>query len=621
MKLDYFYWVISLALIFSGCTNNEEEEIHGQQPVSKRDAYTSVTIKLPVVGGTRASTPAHADGEAKEYAVKDLTLLFFRAPDGVEENEDDFVLSEFLTTLPALQVYPGGGALNVTLPSGTSTTTDGITQTFSTDAIPIDKTSSRVLAILNLKRAFLSIGSGLTGLLKVGNTFKNINNAIQLVSIADLAGDENGFLMLSEPVWDTSAGRTVTLTKITPGSKESAVTNKSYVNVERAVAKVTLAVNETNYTQKGGDAYSSFEVADGSHKGDKIEIQGWLLGNTNQSTYPFRKVDKEWATGFTSVWNNGILSGKHVYWAEDPNYKDRGSDASPFGNPVLETTATWNSFVTGTTPPAAGVYNEYCLENTCNYDIMYKANVTRIIIKAKYYPNAANQVGGGGNNTFDSDGTWWSFTSVAAHYSQKHLFRQIALWVTLHKGTGTGFPDNLEGDNVIDANESSSSVTAIPTADGIEATLTSTNGSWSVALTSSGTNHYSLEALSYTPTGGAEVTMDAALRTTFQNQMGEIQKYDKGFCYYEAFIRHFTNAEGGYDTSWSIGNDGYGVQQLGRYGVVRNNWYTLTLNSVKQPGEPTIPDDKEVPVDTETAYIDCDISIVAWALRNHSIDL
>ena len=61
--------------------------------------------------------------------------------------------------------------------------------------------------------------------------------------------------------------------------------------------------------------------------------------------------------------------------------------------------------------------------------------------------------------------------------------------------------------------------------------------------------------------------------------------------------------------------------QLGRYGVVRNNWYTVTINSIKEPGEPTIPDDPEEPVDTETAYINCSIEISAWAKRNHSIDL
>ncbi|CAK7051748.1 MAG: hypothetical protein PARBA_01813 [Parabacteroides sp.] len=617
MKLNCFYWVILLALLFSGCTKNEEEI--GQQPVSKRDAYTSVTIKLPAVSGTRADTgPAHENGDPKEYAVKDLTLLFFRAPDGVEDNEDDFVLSEFLTTLPALQVLPGGGALNVTLPSGTATTTEDITQSFSTDAIPIDKTSSRVLAILNLKGASVSLAGELTSLLRVGNTFKNINSAIQLVSINDLTGD-NGFLMLSEPVWEASGNRAVTLTKIAPGSKENAVANKAYINVERVVAKVSLIVNETNYTQKSGDAYSSFEVPDGSHKGDKIEILGWLLGNTNQYTYPFRKVDKEWVTNFTSVWNNGILFGKHVYWAKDPNYLEREGAASSFNNPVLET-ATWNNFTVGTATPSSGAYNEYCFENTCNYDIMYKANVTRLIIKAKYYPNSSNQIGG--NNTSDNDGTWWSFTSVAAHYSQKHLFRQIALWITSHKGA-LDFPADLDADNSIDATEGSSSIQVTTNADGISATLSSTNGSWSIALEKSGTNHYNLDALSYkSNTAGSEtVTMDAALKTTFQNQVGEIQKYDRGICYYEAFIRHFTNEEGGYDTSWSIGNDGYGVQQLGRYGLVRNNWYKLTLNSIKQPGEPTIPDDKEVPVDTETAYIDCDISIVAWALREHGIDL
>lgn len=614
MKLNCFYGILPLALILLGCTSRDEEGEHGQQPVSKRDAYTSVTIKLPTVGSTRADTgPGHEDGDPKEYAVKDLTLLFFRAPGGVEDNEDDFVLSEFLTTLPALQVLPGGGALNVTLPSGTSATADEVTQSFSTDAVPIDKTSSRVLAILNLKGAFLSIGNELTGLLRVGNTFKNINGVIQLVSINDLTGD-NGFLMLSEPVWDNTSGKAVTLTKFTPGSKEYASSNKAYINVERAVAKVSLTVNGTNYTKKDGDAYSSFAVADGSHKGDKIEILGWLLGNTNKYTYPFRKVDKEWVTDFNSVWNNGILYGKHVYWAEDPNYKEGEGNASQFNNPVLET-ATWNNF---TVSPTSGGANEYCLENTCNYSIMYKANVTRIIIKAKYYPNAENQIGG--NNTSDGDDTWWSFTSVAAHYSQKHLFRQIALWITSHKGA-LDFPANLEGDNEINANEGGGGVSIESISDGIRATLTSTGGKWSVTLKSSGTNHYNLEALSYTPTNGSTVTMDAALKTTFQNQVGEIQKYDKGVCYYEAFIRHFTNEEGGYDTSWSIGADGYGVQQLGRYGVVRNNWYKLTLNSIKQPGEPTIPDDKEVPVDTETAYIDCDVSIVAWALREHGIDL
>ncbi|WP_459189035.1 Mfa1 family fimbria major subunit [Parabacteroides sp. APC149_11_2_Y6] len=617
MKLNYFYGVLPLALILSGCTSNDEEEINGQQPVSKRDAYTSVTIKLPAVSGTRADTgPAHDDGDPKEYAVKDLTLLFFRAPGGVEENEGDFVLSEFLTTLPALQVLPGGGALNVNLPSGTADVTGEITQSFSTEAVPIDKTSSRVLALLNLKGASASLSSELGSILRVGNTFKNINSAIKLVSISDLAGD-NGFLMLSEPVWDNTSGKAVTLTKFTPGSKENATANKTYINVERVVAKVSLAVNDVSYTQQDGDMYSSFKISEGSHTGDKIEILGWLLGNTNTYVYPFRKIDNGWSTGFSSVWNNGIYLGKHLYWAEDPNYKEGEGNTSQFNSPVLET-ATWNNFTVGTAIPSSGVYSEYCLENTCNYNIMYKANVTRIIIKAKYYPNATNQ--SGGNNTFDmTDGTWWSFTSVAAHYSQKNLFKQIAQWVTDQKIAD--FPQDLEGDNNIDAAEDGNGIVISSQSNGISATLTSTNGSWSITLEKSRTNHYNLYALSYTPKNGAKVTMGDALKTTFQNQKGEIQKYDQGICYYEAFIRHFTNDEGGYDTTWSIGNDGYGVQQLGRYGVVRNNWYKLTLNSVKQPGEPTIPDDKEVPVDTETAYIDCDVSIVAWALREHGIDL
>ena len=74
--------------------------------------------------------------------------------------------------------------------------------------------------------------------------------------------------------------------------------------------------------------------------------------------------------------------------------------------------------------------------------------------------------------------------------------------------------------------------------------------------------------------------------------MGRIQKYDKGVCYYEIFIRHFTDEEGGYapaDGSPWVKEGEYAQAQLGRYGVVRNNWYTVTIKLDQRTGRTDNP--------------------------------
>lgn len=52
--------------------------------------------------------------------------------------------------------------------------------------------------------------------------------------------------------------------------------------------------------------------------------------------------------------------------------------------------------------------------------------------------------------------------------------------------------------------------------------------------------------------------------------------YHESVCYYDVLIRHDQNV--------------IEKMALGRYGVVRNNWYHLDLQSVSGPGTPWIPD-------------------------------
>ena len=80
-----------------------------------------------------------------------------------------------------------------------------------------------------------------------------------------------------------------------------------------------------------------------------------------------------------------------------------------------------------------------------------------------------------------------------------------------------------------------------------------------------------------------------------------IKFYDDGYCYYRVLIRHFDDTQ----TPWSStaemsGNmtdkvyvatlpDTPDSKYLGRYGMVRNNWYNISINSVTHVGSPIIP--------------------------------
>lgn len=602
MKTNCFYWAALLAPFLVGCTNDEVKDDKGD-PQPEKDTYTSVCIKLPTVSSETKAELGYDAGEKGEYKVSDLTLLFFRVPEGQEESgiaENEFVLSEVVSTKAELStgtVLPG-----TILPDNSADGDAGATtKTLSTGPIPISSNSVRVLALLNVGPT-----EGIAKeLLKLGSPFSTINNALPIPggNLEGLLGtDHDCFLMTSAPVY--SDPNMKTLTKCVTSSNEvTAGSNPTAISVERVVAKVSLKAGDKYVEGDGGTYY--FTVADDlSHSGDKITILGWTLGNTNTLAYPFRKVETNWSA-IDPLWGNAICPSKtnpaRIYWAVDPNY-NRTVAESQFSTPTsVKDDAGWTDAA------------EYCLENTCDYNWMYKSQVTRLIVKAKYIPDKT-KVTTGGNNTMDDDETWWSFTTVAEHYSAKNMYLKIIKWAHDNLNKDNNMPDAPTDGSAITTSEAGNTLTGV-----------SGDNKWTITLESDGHLHYKLVKVSYFPTeGGAQKDLSGASLDAFHSSMGRIQKYDKGVCYYEIFVRHFTDEEGGYapadGTPW-VKEGEYAQAQLGRYGVVRNNWYTVTINSIKEPGEPTIPIDPEEPVDTETAYINCSIEISAWAKRDHSIDL
>ena len=98
-----------------------------------------------------------------------------------------------------------------------------------------------------------------------------------------------------------------------------------------------------------------------------------------------------------------------------------------------------------------------------------------------------------------------------------------------------------------------------------------------------------------------------------------IATYLDGVTYYIARIKHFNEL-----TPWTAG-EGYGTKNdkyLGRYGVLRNNWYDLSVTSISGLGYPDVPEVKPtVPDDENEQFINVEVKILSWAKRSQQIKL
>ena len=106
---------------------------------------------------------------------------------------------------------------------------------------------------------------------------------------------------------------------------------------------------------------------------------------------------------------------------------------------------------------------------------------------------------------------------------------------------------------------------------------------------------------------------------TIWNKFGKIRYYKNGDNYYKTtLIRHFQESDG---VTYEPNEGEYQEKHLGRYGVVRNNWYELKIKSISGPGEPEVDNPGEEIDDDEEGYINCQINVLSWAKRQQDVDL
>ena len=550
--------VMATALV--GCSSSDDLTPNGKDNVGKPgEAYASFTINLPTTTGTRADdptpgTPSFDEGAAKEYEVKNGTILIF-------DKAGLYVTSAQL------------GTMNPWTP----VKTDGVT----------------TAAITTVKLSGVKVGGDYQALVLLNNDVDATTSKVKLPATgtpyatwsaeasnvnAEKYASTDGIFMANAPKYIDTESQPTTLVKVANvcASREEAQAKATTVYVERGLAKVTMQ----NYTDGG------YTVAEGTYKGDKVEIKNWQLDVTNKSTFPVHQIGE---TGYDAIWSTprfydgGNQSFKRVYWGVDPNYS---------GATLQNLTACKKAFTmigkndikgkTGNDHP------QYCLENTFDLSNMMQGQTTRVVFKAVYTPSA---LVGTTEKTFYKIGNNTAIWKKADLEEQIHTVAVTAMGIT-------------------DATEQAKYVVKL------DATENNISGA---------AGQHLIKAENITYTGEAsDSKVDQKAVNTINEKLGlsadaGIATYLDGVTYYIARIKHFNEL-----TPWTAG-EGYGTKNdkyLGRYGVLRNNWYDLSVTSISGLGYPDVPEVKPtVPDDENEQYINVEVKILSWAKRSQQIKL
>lgn len=587
MRIKHFFGLAVLAAMTASCSSNNDLVGGGNGSGENETgaSYASFSITLPTTSGTRADdtpsgSPSFENGDKNEYKVNDATLLIFKKGEAKTEGEFTFVESAELGSMAPWQ-KPN--------PDETGVTTHAkITAKLNN----VDKTDGYYALVL------LNNGTGdnvKVTLPKKGDTFStwNVDTNKDKEATNEIANTNNGFYMANAPLFNNNNVTTLVAidkNKIYPTEEQAAKSAATDVYVERGLAKVTLKTG-TAATGKTDDK-GAYTVANGAYKDDKVTINNWALDVTNKKTFPIHNVDGlATATDYKEIWSNtdtptgsnGATTqrfvdnkdtkAKRVYWGKDPNYSNTDADKT-----ALKAEFNYVKNEDVKVEPSKPLY---CLENTFNLDNMMQGQTTRVVFKAKYTPKG-----------FTDGDTFYKIGKNTAIWKEADLKQEIEAAVA-------SVVSGAAGKTTVTLNADKNNITAAGT-------------------------HY-ITADNITVTDVEAETIEKAI-TAINTQLGlkesdkvGISTYAGGESYYIARIKHF----GDDLTSWKSGPYGKNnLEYLGRYGVLRNNWYELTVNSVSSPGYPSVPEVKpNTPDDEDDEYINVSVKILSWAKRSQSVDL
>lgn len=602
-NLKNMAWMLAATLMMAACSDTlDEGSGNGNSNEFTGDkGYVNIGINLPTTPSTRAES--FNDGKAEEYKVdKVIIALFYGGTEKEAECKCAFQLTDkdFLPSDDATNNTTSYYATGVRMIPAPEENVYALAIVNPIDKFGVGTTTSTNAGSENAGDAalttYLTVDEG-SGANKFNGTLSDLNKVIAPTAITDVTGNSyNYFLMTNAPI-STKASFTgskpgdleiQTLAPIKVYNDKALAEGASKDNpiyVERAVAKTQVAVNGSSTTLTVTTDVTSYKNA-------TVKFEGWKLQNTNKKYYPVRRVNAlttetgladidEWLDYFNGAMSNRFIGTTadpyRTYWGIDPNYdkNENDEDLSKDYN-ILSTVNDWNQI--GYSGQDSEI--EYCLENTTTAKTMAENRLTSVLLKATFTPAGATA----GTSFFMINNTSAIYTeaeflkvATAALKDGNALTGSEALAVKTGLTTGLNITDANGVKNLLQIEGGTSSVLDDDQADAI--------------LTAAGNNiKYYLQGVTY---------------------------------YYATAIKHFGEAEtplAPTDAINAASNYDEG-RHLGRYGVLRNNWYELTIKSVKGPGEPVIPEIPVTPPDKKESYINCEINVLSWAKRSQGVEL
>lgn len=611
MKKIYLPLALATTLALGACSSDNVVDNGGSNPIDlSKGGFVKMSLNLPT-DNNRGSRAELNDGLASEYGINNAYLVLFEGKDeNNKENEATFrgayelsnkdfemVGNDHITITKRIafanNTKPQSGrklfALVVLNNNGLFTVDATHTLTFATN---VDATAYK-----NTAANFINFSKALASTSTDGKT----------PFASDVAN--NGIFMTNAPLCTKPGGATdpgndaaiKTLADVTDNIYTTEAEAKSKpaaeIYVERAVAKVTVqSESKTN----------ALEV----NKNISYKLYNWAVDNTNKKSYIVRQYDNNWnklysdkaadANKYRFVWStpvnpNATVKLYRTAFAQDPEYETTTANADNY-NRIASNASMSTAF--GKSTAFGNDHPQYCNENTFQVTAQNQDQTTRVVLGVK--------LSAPGTSTYDAD-LYTVNDNKEVVYTKATLAERLKN-ILLNDPAVNTWAENHKTDVSLDItfNGDAAGKTTIK-----EATLKGK-----------------------TAAGATEDTFAGTFTTDFDKALPNIVRYKGGVAYYAVRIKHFGDTEG---TPWNEAGQGVkpGVNSdiypsatgtnidwfLGRYGVVRNNWYDISVNSIQTLGDATIPAFTNYPDDVLENYISVSINVLSWSKHSQSADL
>lgn len=629
MKKNLFYVAsFAIAMLFAACSSSDDvignetsiKDVFGEDGTAMLRlsiAAPTQTTGSRVIGAYGDNYGEFNNGEAYEHTVETAVLVLFK---GAGDDEKEYTLHS------AYELKNTNWSMEDSNPQVTKTGT--IVQQIEQGNLTAGE-SLYALVLLNKHNYFTVDG---TTLKDASSTVLNGKKASEVAAMLLDESHRNfsaqSFFMSNMPYTTIGGGnaaptgaQTKVLYPVNPSSIYENETDAlagsatTTINVERALAKVSVTSSAATFTTEDG-------------KASQGKVLGWFIDNTNPNTYVVRHCQetinppyaasaygylqyassKQGTPTYRFVSQNPVVNvadhqGNKYYrtfWAVDQNYDTPATGLTTEAGKVVENwVMTYNpdgSLKDGRLRPVGGYY--YCTENT--FDIKHQSvnNTTRVVVAMQF---------NNGNDFYTiTPGTTGEIFDAA------DLKDEVLSQVLNRVSASQWLFDYINGSVVTD---SKSLFDVAITPDAVNGTATA-----EVTLKPLSTTQLKAEKT----VAGATDAWNNQYDQSWVNNNINISYYKGGVCYYSALIKHFGDIETPWTGNISMDNNTgvngvYGTSSndyLGRYGIVRNNWYKVNITGVRTIGTSVVPPlTPDVPDDQVERYIKVDINITPWAIR------